>query len=238
MLVMRGNPGLVWPRDLISIIALTHETLTFDFVSRQKHGVVFITALVYNTIYDFYDRIYIFGDLCARSRYRGQELDFSNYTPHIPCILWDVTWWRHQMVIFSALLALCAGNSPVPVNSPHKGQWRGALVFSLICAWINGWVNNRETGDLRRNRGHYDVSVMHILWNILYVRTQEVSNPRDHDDVMKWKHFPRHWPFVRAGEFTGHKTFYHSSPYIDLCLFGIKIESDKDGLRRKYEDQS
>ena len=44
----------------------------------------------------------------------------------------------------SASLALCAGNSPVPVNSPHKGQWRGALVFSLICVWINGWVNSRE----------------------------------------------------------------------------------------------
>ena len=29
-----------------------------------------------------------------------------------------------------------------PVNSPHRGQWRGALMFSLICAWINGWVNN------------------------------------------------------------------------------------------------
>ena len=34
-----------------------------------------------------------------------------------------------------------------PVNSPHKGQWRGALMFSLICVWINGWVNNREAGD-------------------------------------------------------------------------------------------
>ena len=34
------------------------------------------------------------------------------------------------------------------------------------------------------------------------------------------------------------QTFYHSSPYIDLSVFGIKIESDKDGLRRKYEDQS
>ena len=47
-----------------------------------------------------------------------------------------------------------------PVNSPHKGQWRGALMFSLICAWINGWVNNRETGNLRRHRAHYDVIVM------------------------------------------------------------------------------
>ena len=69
-------------------------------------------------------------------------------------------WWRHQMETFSALLALCAGNSPVPVNSPYKGQWRGALMFSLICVWINDWVNNREAGDLTRYRAHYDVMVM------------------------------------------------------------------------------
>ena len=47
-----------------------------------------------------------------------------------------------------------------PVNSPHKGQWRGALMFSLIYVWINGWVNNREAGDLRRYRANYDVTVM------------------------------------------------------------------------------
>ena len=46
------------------------------------------------------------------------------------------------------------------VNSPHKGQWRGALVFSLICAWTNGWANNRDAGDLRRHHAHYDVTVM------------------------------------------------------------------------------
>ena len=71
-----------------------------------------------------------------------------------------MTWWRRQMETFSALLAICAGNSPVPVNSPHKGQWRGALMFSLICVWINGWINNHEVGDLRRYRVHYDVIVM------------------------------------------------------------------------------
>ena len=70
------------------------------------------------------------------------------------------SWWRHQMETFSALLALCAGHSPVMVNSPHKGQWREAFMFSLICAWINDWVNNREADDLRRHRGHYDVNVM------------------------------------------------------------------------------
>ena len=64
------------------------------------------------------------------------------------------------MESFSALLALCAENSPAPVNSPHKGQWRGALMLSLICVWINDWVNNPEAGDLRRHRGHYDVNVM------------------------------------------------------------------------------
>ena len=64
------------------------------------------------------------------------------------------------METFAALLALCAGNSPVPVNSPHNGQWRGALMFSLICVWINGWINNREAGDLRRHRVYYDVTVM------------------------------------------------------------------------------
>ena len=46
------------------------------------------------------------------------------------------------------------------VNFPHKGQWRGALMFTLIYAWINDWVNNREAGDLRRQHGHYDVIVM------------------------------------------------------------------------------
>ena len=51
-----------------------------------------------------------------------------------------------------------------PVNSPHKSQWRGALMFSLICAWINVWVNNREAGDLRRHRIHYDVTVMELSW--------------------------------------------------------------------------
>ena len=48
---------------------------------------------------------------------------------------------------------------------PAKGQWHGALMFSLICAWINGWVNNREAVDLRRYRAHYDITVME--WNAL-----------------------------------------------------------------------
>ena len=64
------------------------------------------------------------------------------------------------METFSALLALCAGIYRSPVNSPYKGQWHWALMFSLICVWINDWVNNREAGDLRRHRAHYDVTIM------------------------------------------------------------------------------
>ena len=93
-------------------------------------------------------------------------------------------WWRHQMEPFSALLALCAGNSPVPVNSPHKGQWHGALMFSLIYAWINDLVNNREAGDLRRQCGHYDVIAMqwhYELFNAMFIilyRLSRMVKPR------------------------------------------------------------
>ena len=54
-----------------------------------------------------------------------------------------------------------------PVNFPHKGQWRGALMFSLIYVWINDWANNREAGDLRRQHGHYDVIVMKICFSLV-----------------------------------------------------------------------
>ena len=64
------------------------------------------------------------------------------------------------METFSALLAFVWGIHRSPVNSSHKGQWRWALMFSLISVWINSWINNREAGDLRRYRAHYDVIVM------------------------------------------------------------------------------
>ena len=44
-----------------------------------------------------------------------------------------------------------------------KGQWHGALIFSLISTWINGWVNNCEAGDLRCYGTHYYVTVMMLL---------------------------------------------------------------------------
>ena len=68
----------------------------------------------------------------------------------------DVIKWKP----FSRYWPFAQGIHRSPVNSPHKGQWRRALMFSLICAWINSWVNNREAGDLRHNRAHHDVTIM------------------------------------------------------------------------------
>ena len=68
----------------------------------------------------------------------------------------DVIKWK----LFPSYWPFVRGIHRSPVNSPHKGQWRGALMFSLICVWINDWVNNGEAGDLRRYRIHYDVTVM------------------------------------------------------------------------------
>ena len=52
----------------------------------------------------------------------------------------ESTQWRHQIETFSASLAFVMGIYRSPVNSPHKGQWRGDLMFSLICAWKTGSV--------------------------------------------------------------------------------------------------
>ena len=68
----------------------------------------------------------------------------------------DVIKWKH----FPRYWPFVWGIHRSPVNSLYKDQWRGALMFALICARINGWVNNREAGDLRRHRAHYDATVM------------------------------------------------------------------------------
>ena len=73
-------------------------------------------------------------------------------------------WWYHDDLIkwkhFRRYWPFVRGIHRSSVNSPHKGQWRGALMISSICAWINGWVNNREAGDFRCHHAHYDATVM------------------------------------------------------------------------------
>ena len=65
----------------------------------------------------------------------------------------DVIKWKH----FPCYWPFVRGIHRSPVDCHHKDQWRGALMFSFICAWTNGWANNRN---LRRHRAHYDITVM------------------------------------------------------------------------------
>ena len=78
-----------------------------------------------------------------------------------------IPWWRHQMQTFSRHWPFVRGIHGSPVNSPGKGQWRGAFMFSLICAWLNGWVNNR----LWRH--------CNILWTLGSVRIDPETHKSD-----------------------------------------------------------
>ena len=88
----------------------------------------------------------------------------------------DVIEWKH----FPRNWPFVRGIHRSPVNFPHKGQWRGALMFSLIWVWINDWVNNREAGDLRRYRAHYEVTVMPLCDRATSSRWLQMSS--QHDD--------------------------------------------------------
>ena len=85
------------------------------------------------------------------------------YSAHMGYRNSKLSWWRHQMEIFSRYWPFVREFHRSLVDSPHKGQCRGTLMFSLICVWTNFWANNRDAGDLRRHRAHYDVTVMLIF---------------------------------------------------------------------------
>ena len=72
----------------------------------------------------------------------------------------DIIKWKH----FPHCWPFVRGIHWSQVNSLHQGQWCGVLMFSLICASINGWVNNHEAGDLRHHHSHYDFTVMFSWW--------------------------------------------------------------------------
>ena len=88
--------------------------------------------------------------------------------------LWHfTTWWSNviKWKHFPRYWPFVRWIHQSPANPPRKGQWRGALMLSLICAWINDWVNNREAGDLKRHRAHYDVIVMNDRFPVYGITT-------------------------------------------------------------------
>ena len=133
-------------------------------------------------------------------------------------------WWRHQMETFSELLAICAGNSPVPVNSPHKGQWRGALMFSLICARINSWVNNGEAGDLRRHRGHYDVIVMLFQYLKKWDLHHHHHHHNDSRTLSHWSEIMEQWYMLYISLCSYRKYLFHSDKVLTSLLSSCNVD--------------
>ena len=126
--------------------------------------------------------------------YTGQEiyLEVAQYGRwgRKPCSLCMMT--SSNGTIFRVTGPLC-GELTGPGDFPHKGQWHGALMFSLICAWIDDLVNNREAGDLRRHRGHYVVNVMVInavgMFAWLYNGVNSIGMRIGYSKTVPWPYF-------------------------------------------------
>ena len=89
-----------------------------------------------------------------------------------------MTWWRHQVETFSALLVLCEDNSPVTREFPTKARDAVLRCFLWAALWIDGWVNNHEGGDLRRHHAHYDVMVMMYIYCKTWCYSSNKQIPR------------------------------------------------------------
>ena len=106
-----------------------------------------------------------------------------------------------------------------PENSPHKGQWRGSLMISLIFAWLNCWVNKHEAGDLRRHRAHYDVIVMHSSGAVSISR---VVSTREVINMILWEHEMKSNSFSLIG--FEHTPSYRTGSLQDknICIFPFR----------------
>ena len=99
----------------------------------------------------------------------------------------DVIIWKH----FRRYWLFVKGIHRSSVDSPYKGQWRIALMFSLICAWTNGWGNSWDAGDLRRHRVHCNVTVM---WPIRWRHSKWSRNADGNTDCI-YRIFPNQYRY-------------------------------------------
>ena len=91
------------------------------------------------------------------------EIQISHHPPQHECQT-NVALFHDDVIIWNIFRVtgpFVRGIHRSPANPLHKGQWSEALMFSLICTWTNGWVNDQGAGDLRRHRAHYNVTIMH-----------------------------------------------------------------------------
>ena len=125
-------------------------------VSSQKYGVCQLHVCKHHifgdeTFQDSDSLKQIWQNVLKLLRYYGKPCFSLSFHIEISAFHDDVIKWKY----FPCYWPFVRGT-----YRWHKGQWRGALIFSLICAWMNGWDNHREAGDFRRHRAYYDGTVM------------------------------------------------------------------------------
>ena len=129
---------------------------------------------VWNLLYNTYQLYYIVM-MCGHAFISRDS--FGNIMRHLRIILSVGLFVKDMMTSsnghFPHYWLFVRGIHRSLVNSSHQGQWRGAVMFSLICACVNSRVNNRKAGDLRRHQTHYDIIVMNSnqvivawLWHV------------------------------------------------------------------------
>ena len=145
------DSGTLWHVHVLDMTSPTMICYTIDEFGEDIHQVLFCAVLLIKQYWQYF-------------RWRlGYGATIDQFTDAFFCVTgWNITgpgitWWRNQMETFSALLALCAENSPVTDGAQRPVTLSFDAFFDLR---LNKRVNNREIGDLRRHRAHYDVTVM------------------------------------------------------------------------------
>ena len=157
--VTPGNTFVYWIQSL-------HSLWNFNWQSNNPvNNICACGKLQYKLSHFYNTRILSYGYVSIQTYLVYIALTF----PTQPWVITnhdDVIKWKH----FPRYWPFVRGIHWSPVNFPHKGQWRGVLMFSLICTWINGCVNNDDAGDLRRHYADYDVIAMfqnmkaYLIW--------------------------------------------------------------------------
>ena len=120
---------------------------------------------------------------------RSVHLDIS---VSILCSHDDVIKWKHFPRYWPFVWRIHRS----PVNSPHNGQWRGALMISLIWAWLSkqswGWWFETPSRPLWRHCNGIEAQLSVLLWDHFFHRSLSTQWPVDspHGGAVMWKAFP------------------------------------------------
>ena len=109
----------------------------------------------------------------------------------------------------------------LPVDSPHKGQCRGASMFSLVCAWTNDWAKTRDAGHLRRQRAYYDVTVICNCDICFLSNTLQLWHLLSDLFAIMWYSFWGKWNIFRYYSINYHFRFRQSCAIHVIAIFKI-----------------